>query len=55
MRPGRAALIDEAVRQAYKYSGVAVITIPKDLAWTPIEFDVDTVATARNFRKPLPV
>lgn len=52
---GLPALVDEAIRQAYKHSGVAVITIPKDLAWTPIEFNVDAVATARNFRKPLPV
>ncbi|WP_300765827.1 pyruvate oxidase [uncultured Bifidobacterium sp.] len=50
---GLPALIDEAVRQAYKHSGVAVVTIPKDLAWTPIE--MRDVATARNFRKPLPV
>lgn len=32
---GLPALIDEAIRQAYKYNGVSVITIPKDLAWTP--------------------
>lgn len=48
---GLPALIDEAIRQAYKFHGVAVITIPKDLAWTPIE--VKQVATAKNFRKPI--
>lgn len=30
-------VVDEAIRQAYKYSGVAVVTIPKDLGWQPIE------------------
>lgn len=50
---GLPALIDEAIRQAYKFHGVSVITIPKDLAWTPIE--VQDVATAKNFRKPIAV
>ena len=48
---GLPALIDEAVRQAYKYHGVSVITIPKDLAWAPIE--LENVATAGNFRDPI--
>lgn len=51
---GLPALIDEAIRQAYKAHGVSVITIPKDLAWTPIEYD-SNVATAKNFRKPIPL
>jgi pyruvate oxidase len=50
---GLPALIDEAIRQAYKHHGVSVITIPKDLAWTPIESQ--PVASAKNFRKPLPL
>ena len=48
---GLPALIDEGIRQAYKFHGVSVITIPKDLAWTPIE--IKQVATAKNFRKPI--
>ena len=47
---GLPALIDEAIRQAYKHHGVSVITIPKDLAWT--EIDLQEVSTARNFRYP---
>ncbi|MDN6458606.1 MAG: pyruvate oxidase [Bifidobacterium crudilactis] len=50
---GLPALIDEAIRQAYKHHGVSVITIPKDLAWTPIDWQ--PVASAKNFRKPLPL
>ncbi|RBP98141.1 pyruvate oxidase [Bifidobacterium aemilianum] len=49
---GLPVLVDEAIRRAYKYNGVSVITIPKDLAWADI--DDLPVATARNFRKPLP-
>ncbi|BDR54621.1 pyruvate oxidase [Bombiscardovia apis] len=50
---GLPALVDEAIRRAYKYNGVAVITIPKDLAWA--EIDDLPVATAKNFRKPMPI
>lgn len=50
---GLPALIDEAIRQAYKFKGVSVVTIPKDLAWTPIE--PKAVSSAKNFRKPLPM
>lgn len=41
------AVVDQAIRQAYEHSGVAVVTIPKDLGWTPI--DDDFHATAHDF------
>ena len=44
-------MIDEGIRQAYKYRGVAVITIPKDLGWA--EIDDNFVPTANL--KPEPV
>lgn len=50
---GLPGLVDEAIRRAYKYNGVSVITIPKDLAWQDI--DNIPVATAKNFRKPMPI
>lgn len=31
------AVVDQAIRQAYEHSGVAVVIIPKDLGWTPID------------------
>lgn len=37
-------VVDEAIRQAYKHNGVAVVTIPKDLGWT--EIDDNFVSTA---------
>lgn len=49
---GLPALVDEAIRQAYKNKGVAVITIPKDLAWTPIT--PIAVSSAKNFRPAKP-
>jgi pyruvate oxidase len=40
-------VIDQAIRQAYEYSGVAVVIVPKDLGWMPIE---DTFhATVNDF------
>lgn len=50
---GLPGLVDEAIRRAYKYNGVSVVIIPKDLAWA--EIDDVPVATAKNFRKPMPV
>ncbi|AVK64559.1 pyruvate oxidase [Lactobacillus sp. CBA3606] len=44
-------MIDEAIRQAYKYSGVAVVTIPKDLGWTEIEDKF--VPTAALYQHPI--
>lgn len=44
-------VIDEAIRQAYKYRGVAVVTIPKDLGWQEIEDDY--VSSAHLYQKPL--
>ncbi|WP_225047636.1 pyruvate oxidase [Lacticaseibacillus kribbianus] len=44
-------VVDEAIRQAYAKRGVAVITIPKDLGWEPIEDDY--VSTASLYQKPL--
>ncbi|AKV55217.1 pyruvate oxidase [Bifidobacterium actinocoloniiforme DSM 22766] len=50
---GLPVLVDEAIRRAYKYKGVSVVIIPKDLAWDDI---VDLpVATAKNFREPAPI
>ncbi|MFC6171298.1 pyruvate oxidase [Loigolactobacillus jiayinensis] len=48
---GLPALIDTAIRQAYKYKGVAVVIIPKNLGWTEI---ADTFeSTAKNHLAPL--
>ncbi|KRM72435.1 pyruvate oxidase [Lacticaseibacillus brantae] len=44
-------VVDEAIREAYKYNGVAVVTIPKDLGWTPID-DV-YVSSANLYQKPI--
>ncbi|ANK67744.1 pyruvate oxidase [Loigolactobacillus backii] len=45
------AMIDEAIRQAYKHSGVAVVTIPKDFGWTPIPDNF--VSNAENHVDPI--
>lgn len=50
---GLPALIDESIREAYAHHGVAVVTIPKDLAWAPIE--PKAVASAKNFRPAPPI
>ncbi|MFD0897484.1 pyruvate oxidase [Loigolactobacillus binensis] len=39
-------VVDEAIRQAYKYRGVAVVTIPKDLGWAEIDDNFVSTATA---------
>jgi len=44
-------VVDEAIRQAYKYSGVAVVTIPKDLGWQPIEDNY--VSSANLYQAPI--
>ena len=44
-------VVDEAIRQAYKYQGVAVVTIPKDLGWQ--EIDDNYVSSANLYQKPL--
>ncbi len=44
-------VVDEAIRQAYKYGGVAVVTIPKDLGWQ--EINDDYVSSANLYQKPL--
>lgn len=41
------SVVDQAIRQAYEHSGVAVVVIPKDLGWTPID-DV-VYSTAHDF------
>lgn len=41
------AVVDQAIRQAYEHSGVAVVTIPKDLGWA--EIDDTFQATADSF------
>ncbi|MDE3315529.1 pyruvate oxidase [Lacticaseibacillus zeae] len=44
-------VVDEAIRQAYKHQGVAVVTIPKDLGWEQI--DDNYVSSANLYQKPL--
>ncbi|WP_461224502.1 pyruvate oxidase [Lacticaseibacillus suihuaensis] len=44
-------VVDEAIRRAYAQRGVAVITLPKDLGWQPIEDDY--VSSAPLHRPPL--
>ncbi|WP_436666653.1 pyruvate oxidase [Latilactobacillus sakei] len=41
-------VVDQAIQQAYKNSGVAVVTIPTDLGWQPIEDNFE--ATANLFQ-----
>ncbi|RRG03234.1 MAG: pyruvate oxidase [Lactobacillus sp.] len=44
-------LIDTAIRQAYKYNGVSVVIIPKNLGWTEIKDNF--ISTAKNHLAPL--
>ncbi|VDG17899.1 pyruvate oxidase [Lactiplantibacillus mudanjiangensis] len=44
-------MYDEAIRQAYKHSGVAVVTVPKDLGWTEIEDQFEP--TADLYQQPI--
>ncbi|WP_373477750.1 pyruvate oxidase [Candidatus Endomicrobiellum devescovinae] len=44
-------IIDEAVRRAYKYKGVAVVTIPVNLGL--IDIDEDYFSSAINYRKSI--
>lgn len=41
-------VVDQAIQQAYKHSGVAVVTIPTDLGWQPIDDNFE--ATANLFQ-----
>lgn len=41
------AVVDQAILQAYEHSGVAVVTIPKDLGWAEIEDNY--VSNAGNY------
>ncbi|WP_424348850.1 pyruvate oxidase [Latilactobacillus sp. 5-91] len=41
-------VVDQAIQQAYKHSGVAVVTIPTDLGWQPIDDHFE--ATANLFQ-----
>ncbi|KRM32557.1 pyruvate oxidase [Agrilactobacillus composti DSM 18527 = JCM 14202] len=43
-------VVDQAIRHAYKESGVAVVTIPVDLGWVDIPDTYES--TAGNYRKP---
>ncbi|HAY52616.1 MAG TPA: pyruvate oxidase, partial [Lactobacillus sp.] len=45
------AVVDEAIRQAIRHNGVAVVTIPKDLGWTPIEDNY--VSSAFTYQKAI--
>lgn len=44
-------MYDEAIRQAYKHSGVAVVTVPKDFGWTEIEDNFEP--TADLYQQPI--
>jgi pyruvate oxidase len=44
-------VVDEAIRQAYKHSGVAVVTIPTDLGWVSI--DDNYVSSANLYQQPI--
>lgn len=44
-------LIDTAIRQAYKYKGVSVVIIPKNLGWTEIPDTFES--TAKNHLAPI--
>jgi pyruvate oxidase len=50
------AVVDQAIRKAYENSGVAVVTIPKDLGWTEIddtfESTADTFTFTGNYQLP---
>lgn len=48
---GLPQMIDEAIREAYKHKGVAVVIIPKDLGWTKI--DDNFIPTASDHVQPL--
>lgn len=48
---GLPRLIDTAIRQAYKYNGVSVVIIPKNLGWTEIKDNF--ISTAKNHLAPL--
>ncbi|WP_137596753.1 pyruvate oxidase [Paucilactobacillus kaifaensis] len=41
------AVVDQAISQAYEHSGVAVVTLPKDLGWAQI--DDNYVSNAGNY------
>ncbi|BDR57837.1 pyruvate oxidase [Xylocopilactobacillus apicola] len=44
-------LVDEGIRHAYKYHGVAVLVLPKDLGWDLID---DTyTSSARDYSEPI--
>ncbi len=45
------AVVDEAIRRAYEYKGVAVVTVPVDFGFVDIP-EVD-VSTAKNHRKSI--
>lgn len=50
------AVVDQAIRKAYENSGVAVVTIPKDLGWTEIDDSFESTADTFTFtgNYPLP-
>lgn len=49
------AVVDQAIRQAYEHSGVAVVTIPKDLGWTPIDDNFESTADKFTFTDDYPL
>lgn len=48
-------VIDQAIRQAYENSGVAVVTIPKDLGWTEIDDNFESTADKFTFTDNYPL
>lgn len=47
-------VVDQAIKQAYKYSGVAVVTIPVDLGWVDIPDVFQATAADYRVNNPLP-
>jgi pyruvate oxidase len=45
------AVVDEAIRRAYEYKGVAVVTVPVDFGFVDIPFK--EISTAKNHRKSI--
>lgn len=49
------AVVDQAIRKAYENSGVAVVTIPKDLGWAEIDDTFESTAGTFTFTDNYPL
>lgn len=47
-------VVDQAIKQAYKYKGVAVVTIPVDLGWVDIPDTFKSTASDYRVKNPAP-